>query len=198
MLNIYFMNVTSNYKKNPLRNILRILVLMTFPLLQNCATIQLTDRVGKDIYLEASDYMKLQGTYIDNMIVDYPKNTTDTIGYAYAPCKVNLKPLSPKRLEYTCFVNDSLVDSKILKGKFVEGYFIQKTKFAVEFTFGPLLWGAGSKKYAYGITTENNLIIKESHGGVAIFIVLPFFAGGGDSKHEYKRIENYKSTKAQP
>lgn len=184
-------------KKNLLRNIISILVILTFPLLQNCATIQLTDRVGKDIYLEDSDYMKLEGTYIDSTIVDYPKKSTDTIGYVYAPCKVNLKPMSSTRLEYTYFINDSIVDSKVLKGKFVDGYFMQKSKFGVEFTFGPLLWGPGSEKYAYGITTENNLIVKESHGGIAIFIVLPFFAGGGDSKHEYKRICNIESTKAQ-
>jgi len=33
-------------------------VLVILPLFQNCATIQLTDRVGKDIYLDDSDYIK--------------------------------------------------------------------------------------------------------------------------------------------
>ncbi|MGB1294355.1 MAG: hypothetical protein ACPG6V_02665, partial [Flavobacteriales bacterium] len=191
MSDVFLGNLADKHNnKNKLRNIFKILVFMTFPLLQNCATIQLTDRVDKDIYLNTSDYMKLKGTYTDSTIVNYSKKSTDTIGYIYAPCKVDIMALSPKRLEYSYFINDSLVDSKILKGKFSDGYFMQRSKFGVKFSFGPLLWGPGSEKYAYGITTENNLIITEAHGGVAIFIVLPFFAGGGNSEHEYKRIDN--------
>ncbi len=97
--------------------------------------------------------------------------------------------MTPKRLKFTYYINDSLVHSKVLKGHFEEGYFMQKTKLGVEFNCGPLLWGSGTENKAYGITTENNLIIKETHGGIALFIIIPFFAGGGDSENEYKRIE---------
>jgi hypothetical protein len=145
--------------------------------------------MGKDYYLLETDYMKLKGTFVDSTIVDYPKKSNNLKGYMYAPCLVNIEPLTPNKLKYSYFIKDSLVTSKVLKGKMKNGYFMQRSKFVTEFTFGPLLWGPGTQKIAYGITKENNLIYLESHGGVAIFIVLPFFAGGGDSKNVYKRIE---------
>jgi len=166
-----------------------LLITIIIPVFQNCSTIRLTDRIGKDYYLQETDYMKLKGIFVDSTIIDYPKKSNNVSGYIYAPCTVKINPLNPNRLEYSYFINDSLVETRVLKGKFKDGYFMQRTKFGVEFTFGPLLWGPGTEKFAYGITNENNLIFRESHGGIAIFIILPFFAGGGDSNHEYKRIE---------
>jgi hypothetical protein len=40
-----------------------------------------------------------------------------------------------------------------------------------------------------GITKNDNLVIMESHGGTAIFILIPFFAGGGEGFSEFKRLE---------
>jgi hypothetical protein len=170
-------------------SLIGLIIAMLMPFFQSCSTIRLTDRMGKDYNLQESEYMKLRGIFVDSAIIDYPKKSNNLSGYIYAPCTVKIVPLKPNRLEYSYFINDSLVTSKILRGKIKDGYFMQRTKFGIEFTFGPLLWGPGTQKFAYGITNENNLIYWESHGGIAVFIVLPFFAGGGDSKHEYKRIE---------
>lgn len=164
-------------------------ITLIVPILHSCSSIRITERIGMDYNLSDTNFLILKGTFVDSAIVDYPKKSNNLTGCIYAPCTVKIEPLTPNKLKYSYFIKDSLVTSKVLKGKLKDGYFMQRTKFGVEFTFGPLLWGPGTQNFAYGITKENNLIYLESHGGVAIFIVLPFFAGGGDSKNEYKRIE---------
>lgn len=183
------MTKTRQYTQQKRICFIGLLIIPSIIIFQSCSSIGLTNRNGKDYYLGENNYTKLKGTFIDSTIIDYPKKSNNLNENVYTPCTIEIDPITPNKIQYSYYLNDSLVYSKILKGKFKDGYFIQRTKFIIEFTFGPLLWGPGTQKYAYGITNENNLIELESHGGIAIFIILPFFASGGDFKHEYKRIK---------
>lgn len=162
----------------------------------SCSTINQIDRTNKDISLDNKNFNKLNGIY-SNKNINSPW-TFDGIIYQHNSSykalnndsiRVRLKTTSENKLEIDFLKNDICLKSLKLQGKYSDGYFSMKPKFRFLTPFFPLLWGPGFYNLSLGITKNNNLVLLESHGGVTVLIVLPFFASGAQSDNEFKRIK---------
>jgi hypothetical protein len=166
----------------------------------SCSTVNLTPRKGKDLTLTPTDYLKLKGTY-SNQLPDtnlynfkrglFENFTLDTTGKGQPGFYTEIIPFE-KTLTVNLYrhdkiyIQDELIKSITLKGKFKSGYFKVKRKYPAKFIAGPLLWVLGEHQSYIGLTKENNLVVLDSGGtGVLLLVVVPFFVAGGD-KHDYE------------
>jgi hypothetical protein len=161
----------------------------------SCSTIQKINRNEKDVIVDDSNYEILRGSFqnkgiessgtVYNMLYDRKlfkeKLRSDSI-------IVQVNPIDKESLELSFLLKDNILKTTKLKGKYHNGYFKVRTGFGLFSPLFPLLWGPGLYYMNLGITKEQNLMIMESHSGVAILVVLPFFGSGGESAFEFKRF----------
>lgn len=176
-------------------------ILFFMVLIASCSTVNMTARNGKDIPLTSSDYLKLKGTF-SNQSLDtnrfnfkrtlFENFTFDTLGRRQTDFYAEVLPVDEKTVTINLYrydkldIQDVLIKSMTLKGKFKRGYFKVKRQYVKKFIAGPFLWVFGEHQNYIGLTKENNLVILESGGsGVLLLVVLPFFVAGGD-KHDYE------------
>jgi len=162
----------------------------------NSSTIYLIKRDVTDLNLNKTNYRKLKGRYSNSCIChSYSKELTSLI-YSERKLKkkfnidsltLQINPIDEKSLELMFFNKDSLLETKILKGKYENGYFSARTIHRIEGLF-PLLWGPADQNMSFGITEQNNLVILESHGGLAILVIAPIWGNNDQKAHEFKRI----------
>ncbi len=174
----------------------RIIILLSLTLLVcSCSTVRFKDRIGKDVYLDADSFDKLNG--------DFKNSKTDTINlhrtlynnfnydtiYRQKDLIVNFTPIDKKRLKLKVLDNGIVIDSLTIKGKYRKGYFKTRTEIKANFIAGPLLWVLAENKKYIGLTNDNNLVILNSGGsGFLLLIAFPIFAaGGGQTTIEYER-----------
>jgi hypothetical protein len=171
----------------------QLLLLLSF---FSCSTIDKIDRGNKDYALDNTNHSKLTGIYsnkniestwsIYEMLYDrklfHQKLNNDSI-------LVGLKIVNDNKLELSFFKNKSCIKTVKLKGKYENGYFLVNARFGLLSPFFPLLWGPGIYNMSIGITKNDDLVVLESHGGASIFVIVPFFAGGGESDVEFRRVE---------
>lgn len=182
--------------------------------LSSCSTVNLKVRKGKDIVISSTNYQKLKGTY-ENQLLDtiglnftktlfdnftigtYKKRQSDFYTNFYTNFYTEIIPVDSFTLKLNFYkheeilIKNELVKSITLKGELKNGYFKVKRQYPTKFIAGPLLWMLGEKQNYIGLTNDNNLVVLNSGGKGALFlIVVPFFVAKGDAhNYEYKRIE---------
>jgi len=165
------------------------LLFLALLITSSCSTIDKIDRKGQDLPIDANNFQKLNGSFskganLFDLLNDrkaFPKKLkTDST------MVVTISVINNKAIKLEFVTEGKTVNTTTLNGSFVKGYF-SNTKISVFLKFFPLLWGPGSHELRLGLTKDNNLAVLESHGGIAIFLVLPFFGGGGEGTFELKR-----------
>jgi len=175
-------------------------ILLTL-LASSCSTVNLTARKGKDFSLTSNEYLKLKGVYLnqssDTSSTNFKRTlfenfTLDTLGRKQTGFYSDIIPIDDKTLTVNLYrhdklyIQDKLIKSLTLKGKFKDGYFKVKRKYPTKFIAGPLLWVLGEHLSYIGLTKENNLVILDSGGaGILLLVVVPIFVAGGD-RHDYE------------
>src|ERR1035437_3361957 len=189
-----------------MRNSIFIFFIFFSLLVSSCSTVDLATRKGKDISLNSNEYLKLKGTY-SNQSLDtnrfnfnrrlFENFNLDTLGRGQIGFYADIIPIDDETLTVNLYrkdkinTQDEFIKCLTLKGKFKDGYFKVKRQYPTKFIAGPLLWILGEHQSCIGLTKENNLVVLDSGGEGALFlIVLPIFVAGGD-KHDYE----YKRTK---
>lgn len=180
--------------------------LLFFPifLFYSCSTVNLTTRKDKDIWLNSKDYLKLKGIY-SNQAKDssnfrrslFESFTLDTLGKRQNGFYIDIVPIDENTLTVNLYqhnetyMQDDILRSITVKGKFKNGYFKVKRQYLTKFVAGPLLWVLGERQIYIGLTKENNLVVLDSGGkGVLFFVIVPFFIAGGDKyNYEYTKIK---------
>jgi len=171
-------------------------------LASSCKTVNLATRNGKDLQLSSTDFTKFNGIYSNlptdtnhlnrTLYCNFTKGnkSKDTI------CKqihYNVKVLStdPKTLTLELNDNGITIQNVTLKGKYKNGYFKVKRQFNFSGIVGPLVWVFGEHINYIGLSKDNNLVVFDSGGSGALFIiVLPIFVAGGDERNnEYLRTK---------
>ena len=160
----------------------------------SCSTIKKFDRTDKDYHLNNKNYKQIEGIYTG---ISNPGNLYHQVyvpsylssGADIDSSLVHIKAPSKNKLVLTFVKNDTVLTSLNLRGDYKNGYFSVNTRVGLLSPFFPLLWGPGLAYRSIGITKEKDLVVMKSHGGVAVLIIVPFFASGGESMNEFKRIE---------
>ena len=102
--------------------------------------------------------------------------------------KVKIKVLSPKRLQVTTYDARGKVATKIVKGRFSQGYFVVKKMYKAQ--VGCFINGFVTKKARLTILKNGNLLADIGTAGFSFLIVLPVGSGGGTLNNlEFPRIE---------
>lgn len=99
---------------------------------------------------------------------------------------VMLLVLNEKRINVTLILGDSLRDSRILKGKIKDGYFVTRKKFLL-IGIPLLLYVEKSLKMQLALTSDSNLLVDSKAGAYAAV----FMSAGNTSKRQsqYKRVK---------
>ena len=162
----------------------------------NSSTINLIKRDVTDLNINETNYQKIKGTYSNSCIEHSTWEITEMVfnkrelkkKYNHDSIILQINPINLKSIELKFLKNDSLLGTKVLKGEYKNGYFSAKTINRIEGLF-PLFWGPSDQEMSFGITAQNNLVILESHGALAILVVAPLGGNNSQSAHEYKRIK---------
>ena len=164
--------------------------------LSSCSTISKIDRAGKDYNIDNKSVERINGRFnnlntqsnwtIYDMLYDrkifHKKLKNDSV-------VVVIKAINDKKLELSFIKGDSCIRKQKLRGHCENGYFSVNTKFGLLSPLFPILWGPGTYNMSIGISKNDNLVVLESHGGTAIFLMIPFFASGTKGDYEFKRLE---------
>jgi hypothetical protein len=164
--------------------------------LSSCSTISKIDRAGKDYNIDNKSFERINGRYnnrntqsnwtIYDMLYDrrlfHKKLKNDSV-------VVVIKAINAKKLELSFVKGNTCFRKQKLRGHYENGYFSVNAKFGFLSPLFPILWGPGTYNMSIGISKNDNLVILESHGGTAIFLVIPFFASGSEGDYEFKRLE---------
>ncbi len=157
----------------------------------SCSTIDQIKRDRKDIALDTANYKKLDGSYSNAIGLLGTLNGRQSLPSSLKnedSVVLNLKTINKKSIKLDFQSKGKIIRTAKLRGKYKDGYFKTSPKFSISLTpLFPILWGSGVYNLSIGLTRGNNLVYLESHGGIAFFLVLPFFGSGGESGHEIQR-----------
>lgn len=168
--------------------------------LSSCSTISKIDRTGLDIYIEDTNYYKINGKFsnIGNFRSGPVSGSVYNIFYAAKTfhkridnniTSVTIKAINEKKIELSFLQGDSILKKKILRGKFENGYFSVNTGYSILNPLFPVLWGPTNYKRILGITKNNDLVILDTRNAIVVLLVIPFWGAGGDSYNEFMRFE---------
>lgn len=169
-------------------------------LLHACALRVPPEREGKDVYLEANNSSRIGGAYRNVPTVKegympalYYHFREDS-PYVSKDITIKIIPQGEKRLRIIAMADNRALDSILIRGKYMQGYFKQRAQFQMG-CFDrtcPLFWGIGGGSRGIGLSKEGNVVVFTSNGfGLLMLLAVPIFAGGGnDDLFEYARQEH--------
>lgn len=170
--------------------------LLIISILTSCATLKSDKYVDGQIELTNQNLNLINGKYTRNPVNQSEKWKGDlfwnfyTRGYnvgADSLCAVELKIIDERRLNVTIMKNDSIIKSKILKGKIKNGYFEMKRR--VFFIPTIYLNVFRTTKFRIGILENDNLTTDYNQIAWGTgFVIIPFFDKEKEPDFEYKKI----------
>lgn len=170
--------------------------LLIISVLTSCATLKLDKLVGGQIELTKENLILLNGKYNRISTRETESETGDlfwnlfTKGYNIGDkklCNIELKVIDEKNIEVTLMKNDSLIKSKVLKGKIKNGYFeFKKRVFILPTIF---LNTFRTTKFRVGILENYNLTTDYNQISFGTgFVIIPFYEKENEKNFEYDKI----------
>ena len=164
-------------------------------LLGSCATLKSDQFVEKQIALTKDNLELLNGKYSRASITRPNRYGGDLFGNFYdrgfnigadSLCFVDIKVIDKKHLKVNLLKEDSIIKSKVLKGKIKNGYFEMRRKKLVVPTL--YLNVFRTSKFRVGLLENNNLTTdyKQISWGTGFFII-PFYEKEAEFDFEYKK-----------
>jgi hypothetical protein len=193
MARLIYLDVPSNL----IKTMKSIFFLLIISVLTSCATLKSDKLVDKQIELTKENLILLNGRYSRKPVNQSEKWKGDlffnfyTRGYnvgADSLCAVKLKVIDEKHLSVTIMKNDSIIKSRVLKGKIKNGYFEMNRR--VFFIPALYLNVFRTTKFRIGFLDNNNLTtdFKEISWGTGFFII-PFYTKETEQNYEFLKTE---------
>jgi hypothetical protein len=193
MARLIYLDVASNL----IKTMKSIFFLLIISVLTSCATLKSDKLVDKQIELTKENLILLNGRYSRKPVNQSEKWKGDlffnfyTRGYnvgADSLCAVKLKVIDEKHLSVTIMKNDSIIKSRVLKGKIKNGYFEMNRR--VFFIPALYLNVFRTTKFRIGFLDNNNLTtdFKEISWGTGFFII-PFYTKETEQNYEFLKTE---------
>ena len=162
----------------------------------SCASLKSDKFVDGQIELTKQNLTSINGKYTRNPVNQSEKWKGDlfwnfyTRGFnvgADSLCAVELNIIDERRLNVTIMKNDSIIKSKVLKGKIKNGYFEMKRR--VFFIPTIYLNVFRTTKFRIGLLENNNLTTdyKQVSWGTG-FVIIPFINNEKEPDFEYKKL----------
>lgn len=170
--------------------------LLIISIFNSCATLKSDKLVDGQIKLTNENLNLLNGKYSRISTSETESETGDlfwnlyTKGYNVGEkklCNVELKVIDEKKIEVSLMKNDSLIKSKILKGKIKNGYFeFKKRTFILPTIF---LNTFRTTKFRVGILENSNLTTDYSQVSFGTgFVIIPFYEKENEPNFEYGKV----------
>ena len=180
-----------------MKTLLAILILFTV----SCSTVHISERknstTDKKLTNETVDF--ISGSYVNlrggkDTSVERFSLWQKLFGNAkdfdkWQQAYVQLKIVGTDKLEALLFLDTTLIEKRTVTYKLTKGYLKLKRQYKAASMFGPIIWGAGTFQVYLGVTKDNQLTIINSHDGLAILIVLPFYVASNQDDNEYPKRE---------
>ncbi len=168
----------------------------------SCASLKSDKFVDGQIELTKQNLTLINGKYARNPVNQSENWKGDlfwnfyTRGYnvgADSLCAVELKVIDEKHLDVTLMKNDSIIKSKVLKGKIKNGYFEMKRR--VFFVPALYLNVFRTTKFRIGLLENENLTTdyKQVAFGTGFFVI-PFFNKEKEFDFEFGKIDSAEKT----
>jgi hypothetical protein len=165
---------------------IRILIILSL-FLYSCTTLKKAEKNSNQVFLNAETLTKLNGVY-DIFTKDTATTTLDlslTLKKYWwfdwnTPYKLSIKAIDGNHLHADIYRKDSLIDTKIIKGKIKDGYFEIKSTKVIFFYL--LLNGFGNMTTRIGLLNSGDLLVDSHHSKVATLIIIPLT---GDRVQQY-------------
>ena len=173
-----------------------IYFLLLISIFTSCASLKSDKFVDGQIELTKQNLTLINGKYTRNPVNQSENWKGDlfwnfyTRGYnvgADSLCAVELKVIDERHLNVTIMKNDSIIKSKVLKGKIKNGYFEMKRR--VFFIPTIYLNVFRTTKFRIGLLENDNLTTdyKQLAWGTG-FVVIPFIDNEKEPDFEYKKL----------
>lgn len=171
-----------------------ILTLLLISILTSCATLKSDEYVAGQIEITKENLTLLNGIYSREPINQSEKWKGDLFWNFYTRgiqgidslCAVKLKVVNEKKLAVTLLRNDTIVKSKVMRGKIKNGYFeMNRRVFFVPTIFLNVF---RTSKFRIGVLENKNLTTdqKEIAFGTG-FVIIPFFDNEKEMDFEYEK-----------
>jgi hypothetical protein len=166
---------------------MKSIIILTSFFLFACSTLRQINPLENPSTLSPTSISNLDGNY-DIRSSDTVRTTLDfALTFkkygrfdTKAKYSVSIKAINDRHIQTDILKNDSLLKSKIIKGKFDNGYFVFRNKKLSPFYF--IFNVFGSKITRLGQLKSGDLIVDCSHFQVATLVVIPL-AGGRDEEY---------------
>ncbi len=172
-------------------------LLLTF--MTSCATLHRDEFRSQQILIHKGNYHLLDGQYSrhSNKTDSLRKNGDDLFWNIFRKghhhiiidegnCSVKLQTIDPKRLKATYLKNDSIIDSRIMRGRIKNGYFeLRRNYFIVPAIFFNI---CRTIKFRIGLLENGDLTTdyREVAYGTG-FVIIPFYSDDKEMDAEFKR-----------
>ena len=169
---------------------------LTICALTSCATLKSDKLVDGQIELTKENLNLLNGKYSRNPVNQPEKWKGDlfwnffTRGYnvgADSLCSVSIRVVDERNLDVTLMKNDSIIKSKVVKGKLKDGYFEMNRR--VFFIPTIYLNVFRTTKFRLGLLENQSLTTdyKQIAWGTG-FVIIPFFDKDEEADFEYRKL----------
>jgi hypothetical protein len=159
--------------------------------------------------LSESNFKRLNGLYqaqpdsaykanladllIVNYYLNYPSKKIDTF---YDTLEVEIKAVSPHKIEITVFRNKIQESRRTLKGKLKNGYFLIKQQYQYDSELPIVLGTSTRQKSRLTIDKAGNVLVDAKEMTNVRFLLVPlFFQTDQYFNREFKKIQTLSNTK---
>ncbi len=165
--------------------------------LTSCATLKSDKLVDGQVELTKENLNLLNGKYSRNPVNQSEKWKGDlfwnffTRGYnvgADSLCSVKIRVVDERNLDVTLLKNDSIIKSKVIKGKLKNGYFEMKRRIF----FIPAIYLNIFRTTKFRIGLLENQSLTTDYIQIALgtgFVIIPFFEKEEEPDFEYKKLD---------
>ncbi|MFV0530809.1 MAG: hypothetical protein ACK5MD_05165 [Flavobacteriales bacterium] len=177
-------------------NMLKLLMFLF--LLNSCSSVKETMSHLESKPLTIQNLAQINGEYqnqAENGTADFT-SLWSTIFYNsndyenWQDLTVRLEIQSENSIKAELRKDSTILETKLLKGKIHNGYYLLNKQTKAKMMVFILVWGFGTSSVKIGVTTNNDLILMRKSGGVGMIVAFPGFAS--DSKlyeTKYKKIK---------
>jgi hypothetical protein len=144
-----------------------------------------------DVKISRHNFQDTKGKYA-NYVRD-PRRNESTLWVKlkgtepYEPYNTNVQliPVDKRFIRIELYSRDSLISSKLLKGRYTRGCFKVRHELEADFFAGPIVWALTGTKGFLAVDKDHNLVFVEKKTGAAILLLLPFFPYASLHRYTY-------------
>jgi len=166
-----------------------IVTIFFFILLFSCGEINVSERKGKDIILDDSNFHLVNQTInsLSNDSTELARLLLDE-KYWFNYDSIKLESTYPDIILFNFFQEDLVIHKQERRVSFDNGYLVLKDDKKKEFEVGPLLWSISEHIIYLGLTKNEDLVELNYRGGTLFCLFFPYMSAVNQNESIYSKI----------